>query len=847
MFNEKIKQNTKNRVKQHIKTYLSILSEEIKHKINADFNLENSLFADFQTFDFVNFYLIYNYILDDNSNKKDFFIGIPEKDFRPKFFSSILHSLTLVKLYQNFFNYQKTTPILDYGDLIYTERNKENRILEVRRIVNEHVYFNFKFPRKNEYKSNKNDWGTVSGTDDFELTKYIFTKINPNLVENKNTARNIDNYRHFLDDYLGENFPLITDFQNKTLVIAEKSFFSESGFLPIKYTTKSGATSNKLPFFNYLIECCNDFQTAKKYLTNNSEQFDEVVIIGDAKYRETFSDILQELKWKERVKNIILIGSQKPEFKNDFTEWLWSKDEIRIANNETPQHPQKQIIENKKLFEKLIELKAEVDLLKADKNVDISFILKYTNFYFRNIITDTPLSKGTYKEYCDRLMSYFRSEKFEEELNAQFYNKDIYNSDTIKESTNTVFQKFQDISTIIEIQNLKWNYIKDKAKELGNKKLYLIVEKKSYSALCNQIKISRISNIKLISDKRIDNQIDYLQQWINSDDKNTENRYYIIPYLNNTEMFDMLSQLKGTCDVLCYKEVDEIAFDNLIHDFHTQEKSKLTHINRKNFVSSAFSEDIQYLQRQLDNLFKFDFNSESFKNNPYESIDLPKEKIQYEIEFTDGSIDRFESSKGIFLIDGNEQISTTIGEVYEGATIRFYQNDNKKLFQKVLGILDVNNVMDTFDFYADNWKATLKVILSQKYNNQLKQFYHELFNSDHKIHYNTFRLYFKDSCETRFPDVETLDLLHDFCNEKSFCDELISQELDEFIKYKKIDFSIRNKAGRNIGEDLIEYENSGRTEKSEYLQELPDDILLKLLDTVQEKTISKKTLLEYDE
>jgi hypothetical protein len=819
---------------QSILQYISLLEKEIKEKIGNDFNLEKSLFADFQTFDFANFFLIYNYILDDNLNKKDFFIGIPEKKIRPNFFSSILHSLTLVKLYQNFFNYQKTIPILDLGDLIYTKRNKETRILEVKKVVNEQVYLNLKFPKRNE-----------SGINDFTLTKNIFTKLNPAFVENKNTVKNIDNYRQFLNDYLVKDCPLITDFQNKTLVIAEKGFFVESGFLPIKYTTKSGVTSNKLPFFNYMIDCCNDFQTAKKFLTNSSEQFDEVVIIGDSKYRETFSDILQELKWQERVNNIILIGSQKPASNSDFIEWLWSKDEMKIANNETPQHIQKQIIENNLLLEKLIELKSEIELLKTEKGVDISFVLKYTNFYFRNIITDTPLSKGTYQEYCDRLLSYFKSEKFEEELNSQFYNQDIYSPDAIKESTKKTLKKFQEISSIIETQNHKWDFIKKRAKELGNSKLYLIADRKSYSILCNQIKSNKISNIKLISEKRIDNQIDYLQQWINSDEKNTENRNYIIPYLNSVEMFDVLSQLKGNCEVLCYKDIDEIAFDNLIRNFHVQEKSRLTHKDRKEFVSSIFSEDIQYLQRQLDNLFKFDFNNESFKNNPYESIDLPKEKIQYEIEFTDGSVDKFDSSKGIFLIDGSEQINTTIGEVFEGATIRFYQNNNPTEFKKILKIFDEENKLELFDTYSNSWKLTLQR-LSQKFDSK-ENLFSNMFNDIHRIHFGTFRYYFDEKCTIRFPRKKTLEAIKKLCIEKEMTNELLVTEFDKFITYSKKDSSIRQQAGRIIGNDLIEYEASGKTEKSESLQKLPDIILKKLLETVQTKTIKKKTLLEYEE
>jgi hypothetical protein len=263
-------------MKRQIRTYLSTLSEEIISKIKNDFNLEEPLFADFELFDFINFFLIREYILNDNSNKKDLFIGIPEKEYRESFFASILNSLTIIKLYQNFFNYKKTDPVFKIGDLIYKKWQGEYRILEaVREFENGRINFNYKFPRPNEI-----------GIYPFLPSKNNSTKLNPNLVENKNTVKKIDEYKSFLNLYFGENFPLLTDFRNKTLVIAEKDFFKESGFLPIKYTAKSGTTLNKLPFFNYLIECCNDFPTAKKYLTSNSENFDEMIIIGDSKYRD---------------------------------------------------------------------------------------------------------------------------------------------------------------------------------------------------------------------------------------------------------------------------------------------------------------------------------------------------------------------------------------------------------------------------------------------------------------------------------------------------------------------------------------------------------------------------------
>src|SRR5690606_34147321 len=158
--------------------------------------------------------------------------------------------------------------------------NREHRIFIVKDTLSEQVRINFRFPKKNEI-----------GIRDFQFDKPHFTKLNPNLVDTKNSAKNVDSYREFLSSNFNEDFPFITDFKNRTLVIAEKQFFNESKFLPIRYTNKNGKISNDLPFFSYLVECCNDFDSAKNFLLNNNECFDEIIIIGDSKYRNNFDFI----------------------------------------------------------------------------------------------------------------------------------------------------------------------------------------------------------------------------------------------------------------------------------------------------------------------------------------------------------------------------------------------------------------------------------------------------------------------------------------------------------------------------------------------------------------------------
>ena len=623
------------------------------------------------------------------------------------------------------------------------------------------------------------------------------------------------------------------------MVIAEKQFFRESKFLPIRYTNKNGKISNDLPFFSYLVECCNDFNSAQNFFLNENQQFDEIIIIGDAKYRNSFDFILQE-KYRDKYKNIIVIGTDKPSSENQFLEWWWSNDEVKIANNETPNETIKVKLNNSNLYSSFIELSKEIDQIKVESEVYLAFILKYTNFFLRMILVNTNLSKGIYQEYLDRLNHYFQSDSFSEELNNLFYEKDIYNPDTIKGFTDRIFNLFSKISSILENENLKWNYIKRKAKENSHKPVYVVIEKKNYDAIFNQIKNERTNNIRLISDKRIDNSKLYLDKWINDEQQNSENRIVIVPYLNNLELYAKIKSIKGNCEVLCYENLDEISFDNVVQAYQNQEKTRLNHKDRLEFFKTNFIHSSEIKKRELDDIFAFDLNSDSFKNNPYETIDLPKEQAIYEIEFSDGTKDKFDSSKGVFLIENNEQIKTTIGEVYVNATIRFYQNNSKEEFRKILRIFDTENLLDSFDKYSESWKQTLKD-LSSKFESTEKLF-DALFTS-FKINYNTFRLYLDEKSSTRFPRVKTLEVIRDFCLNNNRSSDLIVTEFDKFKVYSKKDHSIRQQAGKILGNDLLDYVASNKEEKSDSLKKLPTEILEKLTETIQEKTIIKKTLV----
>lgn len=806
-----------------IQDYIDLLNIEIQEEYSNEINFQDSDFKKYTKFDFVNFHLIYQYILNDTSQKKDFFIAIPEGEYRENFFTSIFYSIVLIKLYQNFFN-ERSNPTIEIDDLVYSCKKK--RVYQVKSKTSSGLTLNYKFPKRNEKGakiSNKNG---------------KFYKLNPNLSNGRNTAKNIDNYTNFLCNNFGDSFPFITNFKNRTLVIAEKQFFQESKHLPIRYTNRNGKIKNDLPFFNYMIECCNDFNSAQNFLLNQDQNFDEVIIIGDAKYRENFDFIIQE-KYRNKYKNVIIIGTEKPNTENLFLEWWWSNDEVKLANSEIPNSVNKIVLPNQNLYSLFTKLKLEVETIKNESDVNLAFLLKYTNFFCRMILVNTNISKGIFQEYLNRLNHYFESEAFTEELNNLFYEKDIYNPNTIKDYTNRIFDIFSEIANVLENKNLKWTYIKQKAKNTHFKRIYVVVEKKSYDAVYNQLKNEKIYNVELISDKRIDNSKLYLDKWLN-DSQNPNKDIVIIPYLNNMNLYTKVKHIKGECEILCYENLDEISFDNVEQTYHIQEKLKLSHSDRLVFFKTDYNQPIEIIKRELDDIFAFDLNSDSFRENPNEISDLPKEKAIYEISFSDGTTDKFDSTKGVFLLENNEQIKTTIGESYTDSTIRFYQNNNKEDFRKILKIFDTDNLLDSFDEFSDSWKQTLKD-LSDEYKSSEKLY--EVLFSSYKIHYNTFRNYLNENCGTRFPRDSTMEVIRDFCLKNNRTNDLIVTEFEKFKIFSKKDQSIRQQAGKILGSDLLDYVASNNEEKSDSLNKLPEKILEKLTKTIQEKTIIKKTLI----
>lgn len=801
-----------------IKRYIDALSQEAKASIDSDFDLGKDLH--FKSFDYINFLIINKHILEDNS--EDLFIGIPENDFRENFFNSVFYSVALIKIYQNYCTHKENLPTLQHGDLLFTK----NEIYIYKGRENDIIKAAPKFPKPN----------LIGGCVEFK--KGIYTKLSKEFdYKKRKTIELIQGFSAFLKEkFKDKSFPILTEFPHKTLVIADQKYFRVDENLPTRYWTKTGNQKYQIPV-DTLMEVCNDFNTAESYLLNEGNTFDELLIIGDSKYiEESIFSQIQNAKWKGQIKNIILIGSRKPSINHTFKEWFWSMKEIKIANDEIPKEINKIVIHHEKLLNHVKDFKTKIDDLMNQYVVDLSYLMRYINFYLRLIIINSDNATANIKEYTDRIEVHFESDDFRN----KFYEKDIYDSKKIDSVAETIQAYFNFFENLFLAENLKWDKIIEASK--SSNKIYLIVEKRSFDYIKKQIQLQKLNNIVLISDKRIDGSTSYLDKWINAIEKNTSEKKYFIPFLNNHEIFEKLQYLNGNCFVLCYEGIDEIAFDKMLLNDDVENNSMLNHTDRKKFVSTSFEYEQPVFNKGLESLFELNL-FENLKSNYDDSFDAPRDDIFYEITFSDDTVDLFKSSKAIFLVEGKEQIKTTVGEVYENATIRFYKNESPDTFKKILSIFDTNNQMATIDKSVNSWRLALKM-LKEIYRNNL---FTELFKNKKKIHFNTFSNYLDDKATIRFPRKNTMEAIKDLCIASNLTEIEFVRNFDLVLKLSKEDKRIRQQAGRILGSDLIDYVASGLSEKSDSLSKIPDEVLGKVVTSIVEKKIKCKKILRNDD
>jgi len=800
----------------NIRDYIISNYNEAQKSILGDYNLADQ--KTFTHFDYINFHIVNSFILDERNS--DLFIAIPQRYFRESFYESIFYSVVLIKLYQNYCAYQPEEVVLRNGDTIYSK----GKLYIYRRRVDGRMAVELKFPKNNQ-------------TGEYHIDSPSYTKLTSDFPYHRDTTvKRLKGFCDFLNNKFGHQVPLLTHFPHKCLVIADQRYYKVNKDLPTRYWTKSGKQSQEIPI-DTLIEVCNDFHTANHYILNGQQVFDEIIVIGDAKFADSglFAQI-QNAKWTGKVRRIILIGNKKPQIQHQFTEWLWSFKECRLANHEKLNIPSKVNIQNDNLLQALRSINMKIRDIHAQRGPDLAYLLRFVNFYLRFVLNQSPTGQAVLDGYMARLVHHFESEEFK----LRFYEKDIYDEAEIVKAGKLLLAQFETLSDLFISENLKWQKIKEISNQ--HKQIFLITEKRNYDFVKKQINGN--SRITLISDKRIDGQIPHLERWISDDQRNTAEKTYVIPYLQGQDQHAQLQGLNGKTHILCFKDVDEIWIDHIINKDYEDLLKKLNHPDRKKFLKTTFKYQVPKNEKDLAVLFDMDLPDQTQYSGAY-LTEPSADHIYYKVSFEDGSTEVFKSSKAVFLIEANEQLKATIGEIYDGAVIRYYKNESYETFKQILSIFDTKSIMAQIDAAVKSWKAALTEL--RKIHPDAKSCYQEIYLDKKAVHFDTFQNYFDPGASIRFPRKHTLEAIKDCCIRFQLSDLDLVLNYHIILNYAKEDKRIRQQAGKILGADLIEYVASAYQEKSLSLKMLPDDTLTRIVKSIIEKKVVNKQLISNNE
>ncbi|MCO5287300.1 MAG: hypothetical protein M9898_12885 [Chitinophagaceae bacterium] len=796
-----------------IRQYIQNVVDEIKHSSVEDFNIK--AFNDFKYFDFINFHLLNKHIFENG--KEDLFIAIPEFDYRVHSLESIFYAVVLVKLFQNYCAYTNTNPELFTKDIIFTR----GKIYKYLGVTGNYMNLAPKFPAKNQKNAV------------IQVPKGVYTKLNQEFdYQKRKTVQCLKGFSKFLNSsFKISNFPLLTQFTNKTLIISDKKLTKVNEYIPFRYHTKTGTDIYKLPF-DSVIEICNSYTVAESLIESGkiNQHFDEIIIIGDAKYRDELFPNIQNGKWNGYFNSIVLIGTNKPTIQHVFKQWNWTKREIIIAHNHEPNEVMGLPVEDEELNAIILELDSFLQDCKVRYSLDIQYLLKFTNYFLRQIIGGVETVNVNFDFYLARVRSHLSSHEFEGIVFSA--PKINYSNQTKDEIINAAYSFFERMAALLLLRNKKWQKIVQLASE--GKQFSLLIDGKDYETVLHQIKKADISSIKLITTKH-SSQLTF-DKWLDDAGRYLYETHLVIPYLNNISLYNKLLEIRGKVHVMGYDKLDAHILTNIKAKEDNELTKHINHPDRSLFIKSKLKVDIEEIEEPpfYQNIFELSETTGVSKRYTRDG-DPSCEDVFYEVTFDNGFTDVLQGSKRVIWMDVDSSTDLTIQECFVGAAIKYYKNESRELFNELLRIKDSGNVLGHIDEFAKLWRIALGK-LQQQYPN-LERLYKEIFQGKSPIQFQAFKSYFSPDSKTVFPQSEVLEAIYRMFKRNGYSDNEFTNNYQAIKTAASQHISIKVKFGRQLSKLLSEGDDIELKELLSEIDELPVELKERVSAFVKSGTI----------
>jgi hypothetical protein len=306
--------------------------------------------------------------------------------------------------------------------------------------------------------------------------------------------------------------------------------------------------------------------------------------------------------------------------------------------------------------------------------------------------------------------------------------------------------------------------------------------------------------------------------------------------LNSPILYNELLEVQGKVHVLGYSKLDAQVLTNLKAKEDNELYQHISHPDRSLFINSK----LEVVKKDIvespfyNNIF--DFSEATGLSKKYTRDGEPSgEDVFYEVVFDNGFSDILQGSKGIIWMDAGSSADLTIQECFIGATIKYYKNESRELFNALLRIKDSGNTMDSIDEYAKLWRKALGK-LQQQYPN-LERLYKEIFQGKSPIQFQAFKGYFSPDSKTVFPHSEVLEAIYRMFKRNGYSDNEFTNNYQAIKTAASQHISIKVKFGTQLSKLLSLNNDINLNELLNEIDELPEELKQRVSTFIKSGTI----------
>jgi hypothetical protein len=776
-----------------VNKYLELLIEFSERKLKEHFKIKKLEFDQFET---VNSYLIYQSIRD---NKNNTLLYIPDKETKSQFYIPAIYTLALYNFIDNFID---DTTVYEIGDIL----QKNGKRFE---IVGKNA---------NEYVLKGNGF---SYPNDSQIKSYIISTAD---LSNRTVKLKFDTYKNFFGNILNEKLKYVpSKFKYKSVIVTDKSIVSElkahkingeqiHKAFPFQYVAKSGKQTNNIPI-DPMIYIVNDYETVREHILTQEITIRNITFIGENKYKESYLEITEDLN-NGRIENCLLIGSTdlNTNVIPNIKKWKWTLSELDYFNYFTTYPINKVIVNNEAFTIALNEFNISIQKIEKDYGINLNELYKYVRNILPIII---PSPKSRLLTQLDNALIYFEKEG---EGIVETILSDIgeYDYDDV---WNEILDKF-----LVLINSKKTAHYKFKKIEEYQKIDYLIVPKEYLEIWHEEINSYKVKNV--ISFKEF-NSLTIKNKTI-----------VFLGFFGYNHLKSMMYS-SNKINIILYPQ-EETHFNNCETKLNRETYQELKSPDRKAISDISFKEieQIENIDELINRLFSQDEEAkinpdycESFATNIIRELTFENDTEKLELD----------ENKTVLLKINQKERFEKVKNLKTGDKIRVYDNSSKEELYQVASEFDINGEFTKIEAFSKLWKTELKSFYKEY--NSLTELHQILVKNGLSIKNElTLNNWLNLDSNVKFPKKrKDLSVL-----KKTINSDRLNEMTKEIIQYSKNYNGFMNSLGRKFSSEISDYIQHKR--KGKLLKQFNTKQIQKFVDqNAKERTIKTIKAIDYEQ